>query len=363
MIREHCEVKDMFMNYFCKNGYSQTPTLDLITSDRSIKFTNSTIVGWKNNLLAGNVDKNGHVMYQPCLRLRGLNDKLTEESLMEKESNRFLGYFKMLGILGDKNREEAMQEDILGLLLNEYGMPKDRLRVYFSYEMDFLDIIGQELDMRISKDRTVKWNYGVDGLVGEGANFEILQKNGVPRQIGQLVKISHEKDTIGYEFGFGIETFLARKNDDKSYNSWAISQVVPEDLRFKSFLDVYSCLGATYSIPSESITKRSRHEINKIRRTSLDMEEFVGVSPDKTNKIIADFVQLEFGKDVVARVELELGKARETREGNRRRLISFLEKNINKGVDREKIIKDAEMFNNNGLGISKEFRGELYKRF
>ncbi|HLC72236.1 MAG TPA: alanine--tRNA ligase-related protein [Candidatus Nanoarchaeia archaeon] len=77
---ERKEIVDIFLHFFTRQGYDFQPPSELITDDNSLLFTNDTIVPWKRHVRDGTIPKNGVCMKQPCLRLKGLNDTLSEEA-------------------------------------------------------------------------------------------------------------------------------------------------------------------------------------------------------------------------------------------------------------------------------------------
>ena len=61
------------------------------------------------------------------------------------------------------------------------------------------------------------WKYDFKNYVGRGIHFMISQEGSSScLSIGQLVEMSDGNDLVGYEFGFGVETFLARKDSSPS---------------------------------------------------------------------------------------------------------------------------------------------------
>lgn len=49
------------------------------------------------------------------------------------------------------------------------------------------------------------------GVSGVGVTFAIVQSNGMSMDIGNIVEVQLNDRTLGYEFGFGVETFISRK--------------------------------------------------------------------------------------------------------------------------------------------------------
>ena len=309
---QHRIVEKTFLDFFKRHGYLFTPSASLITADETLLFTNDTITPWKHYMLNENTPLPGVCMTQPCVRLQGLRDTLTEENKDERKFERFLGYFNSLGIFAAPSEKEALQNLVVDLFTSEYGISHKEIKIFASQTMNFLD----RLDGRITVERDTRlqkyyqWKYGLEGVCGSGATIGLLQKSGEFLEIGQIIEVRKQGKVAGYEFGFGRETFLARKHKSEKYDAWTITHCVPDELRFKTLLDVYSCFGAVCTIPEELFTRSHIAARTRLARAVAKLEDIFDVAPELTNIALNTFVDAEFQIPAESRISQELSKAR-----------------------------------------------------
>jgi|TARA_Y100000310_G_scaffold200493_1_gene200556 hypothetical protein len=298
-----------FLRYFESREYTISPSSELITDDETILFTNDTITPWKSFLVERNIPEQGLCMRQPSLRLQGLRDTICEENKLELVPERFLGYFNALGILTGKPKRE-IQLEILELLLGSYSISPRDVRVYAQKDMEFLDEIGKTIEVTNDSNPKIyyQWGYGLEGIIGRGATFTLLQRENDPQEIGQLIQIQDSSgELIGYEFGFGAETFLSRKNNNKVYSAWSIYDAIEEKhLCFKTLLDNYSSLGAILSIPSNLMGERHKTEKDKILRNISLLQHTFSLSTRWSESVLRNFLQLEFDKRLGVEISRDL---------------------------------------------------------
>ena len=289
-------ISNLFLEYFSQKNYTFHPEANLITSDKSLLFTNSAIIPLKKYIRENNIPENGFYLKQPCLRLHGLTDPLTKSMAQERNFERFLGYFNMMGILVNKNKKNEIQSNILELLLDKYNIPESEIKVFAPENVEFIREIDKNLNVEYgSKDKSFySWNYGEENLSGIGVTFSLLQKNKKFEEIGQIIQIKNNGKISGYEFGFGIETFLSRKNKDNSYNAWTISHCVPEKYKFKTALDFFSCLGTMCMINPALMNRKHRKEIRRLSNKIIKLENLFEIPLGQIDSYINKFINLEF---------------------------------------------------------------------
>jgi hypothetical protein len=295
------EIAGKFLGYFDSKGYIIHSPFELITGDKTVLFTNDTITPWKSFLINRNIPKQGLCMKQPCLRLQGLKDTICRENELELGPQKFLGYFNALGILSKKSRKE-IQLEILELLLENYSIPYKEIKIYAQKDMEFLNEIGKAIEVSYNPNPKIyySWKYGLEGITGRGATFMLLQEGNNFQEIGQLIQIQDSTSSIiGYEFGFGAETFLSRKNKNKTYSAWSIYDTIKEKhLCFKTLLDNYSCLGAILSIPDYLMENRHLMEKDKALKNIALLQDTFGLSIKWSERVLNNFLQLEFNKEL-----------------------------------------------------------------
>lgn len=309
-----------YLNFFIKRGYTPSAPVALISSDDSVLFTNSTIVPWKNYSLSETIPNQGVFVnpYQPCLRLRSLTDALVPEATKERESIRLLGYFNMLGILCEQETAEHLPADVLDLLMDTYRIPQDNIGIFVSSTNDFIGSIKGRT--RIIKgeqtDSEYRWTYGDNfPLVGEGAKIKLLQNNGKFLSVGQIIKVTSPHKTT-FEFGFGIETLFATMESRKDYSPWTVYHCLPEELKFKTLLDLVSCFGATATIDETRVKKKHRKEIIRLARRLVRSEEIFGIQEGVLETGINKFINVEYNHNARDYVHNKLEHARKLERQN-----------------------------------------------
>lgn len=313
--KEHNRVKHTFFTYFHNQGYKLCPESNLITEDDSILFTNATIIPWKKYISGKSILQQNEFMKQACLRLHVLNDSFVKGAVSETVPERFLGYFNMLGLISGEEQEEILPFQILDLLIEKYKIPKGEIKVFASNDQEFISCLEKEIEIEYNSKNPsfYNWDYCIDGVSGKGATFSLLQKNEEFKEIGQLVQIKNGNGSSFYEFGFGIETFLARSKKEDTYNSWSITSCVPKEYKFKLLLDLFSCFGATCIIPLELRNKRHKREIRRISRRVAKLEKLINIPNELTEDIIDNFIKLEFNiTGIRDSMVIELQNARES---------------------------------------------------
>jgi hypothetical protein len=292
------EVVDTFLDFFHEKNYLRTNSSELITADNTILFTNDTIVPWKKYLEAGNIPYPGIYMKQPCLRTKVLRDTITEEIVSERQLRRFIGYFNSLGILTHPSQGTEVQMQIGELLLDKYKISTENLCIVARSDMNFLNEISKNIQLSFIPQKNIyyEWKYGIPGITGLGATFCILQNDNSFKEIGQLIEIKKDNKVIGYEFGFGVEAFLSRKNKEDSYKYWTISSTLPEKYHFKILLDTYSCFGTVCSVPQALLKKQHVGILYRLAKNIAILEDMFNIDGQITENSLNMFVLEEFGK-------------------------------------------------------------------
>lgn len=204
-------VVDTFQKVFLTAGYKKYPaSLIFPCLDPTTLFTSATISVLKNHLLAGAAQK--VFVIQPCLRTQNL-----KQSFCRDFDPEYLSSFVMFGILCSVG--EFNLECIYAFFDSFPGLTKKIL-------MRSSKIIGNEFFRQIGQQYLIeydtrdpcyyKWQYGNDSLSGIGSTFAIEQPDGDFLDVGNLVLIHKHGKPIAMEFGFGMETFIARMTGRKS---------------------------------------------------------------------------------------------------------------------------------------------------
>lgn len=199
----------LFLNYFRNAGFLEVPPEPIVPrDDKSVLFTPATITVLKPLLSQGRMRHPGYIVRQRCLRLQNL--KKMDDPMWVPE---YMSHFNMVGALaavdagaalsGPAGRFLALLSRAAGREIQLAGAAKDS------------DLIKQiagwsRFALWTNLPRGMTWNYGVEGLAGRGVDVRLRQRDGAWASVGQMVQLSYDGNPVGYEFGFGVETLLAR---------------------------------------------------------------------------------------------------------------------------------------------------------
>ena len=167
--------------------------------------------------------------------------------------------------------------------------------------MNFLDNFNAHLEVSSDSNPGIyyDWQYGLDHIKGKGATFMLRQENGSLKEIGQLIEIYSGENILGYEFGFGLETFTSRFSQDETFASWPITKYIKEPrLRFKTLLDNYSCLATMLSCNRSKFSDRHTQELNKNIRNIVLLQDIFNLSSDYSYNVLSRFSVGEFNKEI-----------------------------------------------------------------
>lgn len=228
ILKAHQSVKDGFIGYFQNKGYKIMPPAPLIPeNDPTVVFTGATITPLKHFLEEG-VPSPGVAMVQNCLRSKRLDEMYDMEKYPE-----WTHYFTMLGILAAPDQKENVSTNAMDYIVNSLHIPKDRIKVLASSLDRDMTEAWKKAGFQVEEDtqtiESYRWKYGSKDTVGRGISFEIDNGNLPPRELGNIVSVEGADGTVkGYEFGFGLESYLATMHGAKKpMEVSTMSAVVP----------------------------------------------------------------------------------------------------------------------------------------
>ncbi len=213
------EIETGFFQHFVALGYGIYPEEPLLPkSDSSLLFTNSFIVGLKSMIRNGAIGTDERiVMRQACLRTQNLNRHALDMSPLAYGSR-----FEMIGGLVGTAVLDALLRNLFTFFGRLSGVTH-RLRLKASVETPFFTAASRGTEWEAISEidgepaRYYHWTYGEPGLSGRGVTLALVSgSDGMTREFGNIVELVYKGRTIGYEFGFGIETFLCRIRDARN---------------------------------------------------------------------------------------------------------------------------------------------------
>ncbi|MFD6431497.1 alanine--tRNA ligase-related protein [Streptomyces venezuelae] len=201
-----------FAAYFSEQGLTAARPAPLLPDDDTLLFTNATIVPLKRLIERGEIPAGGVHLAQPCLRTQNLK-------LDRGQEPEYLSYFTMLGIfLPPPVSHEDLVRLTHGYLTGPERIPADRIALHTNPATGFLRDAwhraapGSQLFEGHQPSDYYEWTYGEAGWSGEGVTFALRQLDGSWLDIGNIIEMRSDGELLGYEFGFGVETYLARKH-------------------------------------------------------------------------------------------------------------------------------------------------------
>lgn len=191
-----------FVSHFARCGYMYHEPEPLIpNNDKTLAFTNATIVPLKKYLLGGFTSP-GYVVVQPCLRLRNLANNSFD--------GQFTSFFRMASILAHSAIPYADLQNAISIYITT-TLGFHEIELHYNADTEHL---AAKWDRAVFNPLCNKherqfytWTYGISNLHGRGVTLCVNTQHGV-RELGNIVEILDGGRVVAYEFGFGIESYL-----------------------------------------------------------------------------------------------------------------------------------------------------------
>jgi len=179
------QIRSAFLDYFVRNGHERVASSPLVPhNDPTLMFTNAGMVQFKNVFTGV---ENRHyaraTSAQKCMRAGGKHNDLDNVGY----TTRHLTFFEMLGnfSFGDYFKEGAI-ELAWGLVVKEFGLPRERLLVTVYHEDDEAHSLWKKI-AGFSDDRIIRisssdnfWSMGDVGPCGPCSEIFFDQGEGIP---------------------------------------------------------------------------------------------------------------------------------------------------------------------------------------
>lgn len=218
-------------DFFSDQGYyCHTPANLIPEADRSVLYTNSAIIPFKNMIFENNIPLNAHYLLQECIRLH--ETKLTPNEMYFLQR---MSCFSMFGIFAPINLLNQICRDMVCLLLDILQVDKERLVFHAASDDRVFWNILESLDVQILWDNTppddYQWEYGIPNVIGRGLNIGILPQGAPPESIkqvddidiGQIIVIKNNGYFTCFEVALGVEAFLWRNS--KEMSPFAVAEI------------------------------------------------------------------------------------------------------------------------------------------
>lgn len=288
---------ERFKQLYTERGYKFFPSASLLTEeDTSVIFTGATITPLKRFLEEG-VQSPGYFMVQKCLRTQGL-EKICDLDVIPTGVN----YFTMCGILASPDRIDDVSAEAYELLVDRLQIPVQNIQIHASSNDRDLSGSWNERGVEIEEDslpvNSYRWKYGIPDIYGRGINFLVrFDDSDDYTEVGNIISILDSNDRVrAYEFGFGLESLLAKMYGfKKSTQANLVSAVIPyEEGPKEKLVNALVTSVVLYHFGIEPGRGKARHILKKHVKGLSFLRRKIGISIDQIKDYSDLYEQAEF---------------------------------------------------------------------
>ncbi|OYQ77500.1 hypothetical protein B9T11_10095 [Wohlfahrtiimonas chitiniclastica] len=213
------------------NNMKKGAPANLLIEDPTLLFANSTIAGFKNTVISKSLTENPIYIVQECIRTNNLKIYSKPNEKLE-----YMSIFSQLGLLGNEKSLSHIIKFIKSFFFEYLQVPISNFKIRTFNDIEWNNSIENEfstdaIELNSREKSYYQWSYGVDSLSGIGVTIAIyndkLQKF---QDIGNIIQLIFNGETVGFEFGFGLETLLARLNSFESPFEFIIKEMTNDYL-------------------------------------------------------------------------------------------------------------------------------------
>jgi hypothetical protein len=226
--------------------------------------------------------------------LRSLTESPDSNSAKSAKFDEFLGYFNMVGSCGPKEDLGKMAGDISQFLVEYQGVPSSNIVIHSSSGFDFTESLPFKQIFDEKPLEYYHWKFDLRLVEGRGATIMVSSGKNDFYEIGQFLEIRKDNEVIAYATGFGVETYLTRKEGNGDFKHWTIAQLLPESLRLHGILDTFAIYGALSTIQSKDYNPNTVKELRRISKKVAELRYLHKIKTDDARKYLDDFVSVEF---------------------------------------------------------------------
>lgn len=256
------DLEKIFFEYMKEINFSIKPELPIISpeNDKSLYFTNSTIVNFKEDINNNSVTNQS--TRQKCLRLHNMSKILREDFKIEWPS-----YFNMLGLIARPENGSFIKLALLRLLIEKYKI--DEKSILFMASRKHIDLYDgfpkKMLIFDTHENSYYDWTYHMPDIYGEGLTFSIKQKDNTILDVGNLIQIKKNSEILCYEIAYGIECLDWAMNGKKSlFHAYSIfDKYDKKDYKLVKIIDTIFSITAICSDKIIPTNKSSEGQILK----------------------------------------------------------------------------------------------------
>jgi alanyl-tRNA synthetase len=254
-------LKENFKNFFSSLNYSYYPSFPLLTNDKTLLFTNSSMVPFKQKMIEGK-EIPPIAISQNCFR-------------SNHDPNSFF-YFNMLGLISDMSYFEILSSDILKFVQTLSELESINIHIVINKRdnelLEFSEKFFPEYKIHHMEGNNDKywtrWNFGAYvPLKGIGLTF-VYEVSNLPCSkncnvqcscnhffpLGNIIIIHNEINNKKYvDIGFGTETLIAAnlKGDYFAIPEYLnlitrINSVIKDNTTSKYLLNYYISFSSLY---------------------------------------------------------------------------------------------------------------------
>lgn len=315
-------VSQKYFELYSSNGFVILPSLSLDQKeDLSLDYVTCTICSAKKNIL-NNITGDDYVQLQQAIRNTHI-DVIGKKN----EHRNFISSFTMIGgykyILENKDLEEEFNR----ILLSEYqylsNFFKGRIILTIPQQYALYLPISKQVKMKLIKENCIikyslydeqnlKWNYGMDNVVGYGTRWEVVTKKDNIINFGNTVSVLKNGQPIGIDFGGGFDTLISAINDERSvlYASNIATDKVADfcknDILNEKIIDCLTSI-MTMIFSKEKIILRDAKIVNKYYNLLISLMILQDVSRQEIEDIVEDictYVKYDYSRNIEKFFEL-----------------------------------------------------------
>lgn len=293
-------IEQQFTDCFSERGYLTVEQEPIIPrNDRTLLFTNATIVPLKPRITAGDVERPGVMLTQQCLRTQN-----SERILQVDYDPPYMSYFRMPGVLTNPSSYEDLCVAVWEFLHDRLGIAAEDImlrtssqcRPFFAPWEKVSGGLGVEHDTR--PEKYYNWRYGMDDVQGVGYTFAVRDGDDTFGDLGNIVQISTAGRVIAYEFGVGLETLAARMYRLRGpFEAAPISRIIPfsAEPAAKMLQDCTVVATVLYRNGIRPGTGGAQHVLKRVVKGLGRLMRLRQITSFELGEMLSSFEAIEFG--------------------------------------------------------------------
>lgn len=311
--------------------------------DTTLLFSNSTMFRFKEAIRDNQLPASGIAAQQLCLRTPDLSSYDKEGYVFNHPS-----LFNMVGLITPKEFTDTIFTETYDWLISIGISPE---RIYIKTASDDLlanNVIPEGAErvlINTENPSFYQWDYGVEGLAGEGITFSILQQDGEILDVGNIIAfVDAERNLIGWESAFGIETLTARRDNVPLYKKHLMFEIFGEitNEQQKPLLDSLGSVAELISQGYKPGPKKQEYIVRKYLNIIFRLSNKLSINIDP---LVIKYCSLKghAGEETLHKIKEYIGDIETKREVNVKNFTRYLNRH-RELTNEEKIVVAKSSF-------------------